>query len=64
MPKELLDAHRTYDEAVDACYRNKPFQIELNRLEFFPDLSRQYTQPLAVAEEQAKRKAKRTKAAM
>lgn len=59
MPKELLDAHRANDEAVDACYGNRRFKTELERLEFLFDLYRQYTEPLAVAEEQAKRKAKR-----
>ena len=47
MPKELLDAHRANDEAVDACYGTKRFKNELERLEFLFDLYRQYTEPLA-----------------
>lgn len=61
MPKELLDAHRANDEAVDACYGTRRFKTELERLESAFDLCLQYTEPLAAAEEQAKRKAKRTK---
>lgn len=59
MPKELLDAHRANDEAVDACYGTRRFKTELERLEFLFDLYRQYTEPLTVAEEEAKRKARR-----
>jgi hypothetical protein len=61
MPKELLDAHRANDEAVDACYGSKRFRNELERLEFLFDLYRQYTEPLAVIEEKETRKAKRGK---
>ncbi|MGI8468516.1 MAG: class I SAM-dependent DNA methyltransferase [Pyrinomonadaceae bacterium] len=59
MPKELLDAHRANDEAVDACYGAKRFKNELERLEFLFDLYRQYTEPLRVLEERETRKAKR-----
>ena len=59
MPKELLDAHRANDEAVDACYGTRRFKIELERLEFLFDLYRQYTEPLAMVEEKETRKAKR-----
>ncbi len=48
MPKELLDAHRANDEAVDACYGKQRFKIELERLEFLFDLYRQSTQPLPI----------------
>ncbi len=58
MPKELLDAHRANDEAVDACYGKQRFKNELERLEFLFDLYRQYTQPLAIVEETETRKAK------
>ena len=34
MPKELLDAHRKLDSAVDACYRKATFKTELERLEY------------------------------
>ncbi len=59
MPKELLDAHRANDEAVDACYGKRGFKNELERLEFLFDLYRKFTEPLAVAEEQATRRARR-----
>ncbi|MDQ3061991.1 MAG: class I SAM-dependent DNA methyltransferase, partial [Acidobacteriota bacterium] len=61
MPKELLDAHRANDEAVDACYGKQRFKNELERLEFLFDLYRKYTEPLAVIEEKETRKAKRRK---
>lgn len=59
MPKELLDAHRANDEAVDACYGKQRFKNELERLEFLFDLYRQYTEPLAIIEEKETRKSKR-----
>lgn len=59
MPKELLDAHRANDEAVDACYGKQRFKNELERLEFLFDLYRKYTEPLAMIEEKETRKAKR-----
>ncbi|MCY7377481.1 MAG: hypothetical protein LH472_16105 [Pyrinomonadaceae bacterium] len=59
MPKELLDAHRANDEAVDACYGKQRFKNELERLEFLFDLYRKYTEPLAVIEENETRKSKR-----
>jgi hypothetical protein len=34
MPKDLLDAHRKLDSAVDACYRKAAFKTELERLEY------------------------------
>ena len=61
MPKELLDAHRANDEAVDACYGKQRFKNELERLEFLFDLYRKYTEPLAIIEEKETRKAKRRK---
>lgn len=59
MPKELLDAHRANDEAVDACYGTRRFKNELERLEFLFGLYRQYTEPLAMLEEKESRKTKR-----
>ncbi|CAN5725310.1 hypothetical protein BH24ACI2_BH24ACI2_01220 [soil metagenome] len=59
MPKELLDAHRANDEAVDACYGKQRFVNELERLEFLFDLYRKYTEPLTIIEEKETRKAKR-----
>ena len=59
MPKELLDAHRANDEAVDACYGKRRFKNELERLEFLFDLYRKYTEPL-VAAEKPKRRGRKT----
>ena len=61
MPKELLDAHRANDEAVDACYGTKRFKNELERLEFLFDLYRQYTEPLAIVGEKEARRIRRKK---
>jgi hypothetical protein len=46
MPKQLLDAHRALDAAVDLCYRPAVFKTELERLKFLFDLYRKYTEPL------------------
>jgi len=62
MPKELLDAHRAVDEAVDACYGSRRFKSDLERLEFLFDLYRQYTDPLTQIAEKETRKAKRRRA--
>lgn len=59
MPKELLDAHRANDEAVDACYGSRRFKSDLERLEFLFDLYRQYIDPLTQLAEKETRKAKR-----
>ena len=59
MPKELVDAHRANDKAIDACYGRRQFKNEIERLEFLFDLYRQYTEPLKVLEEKETRKAKR-----
>ena len=59
MPKELLDAHRANDEAVDACYGTRRFKNELERLEFLFGLYRQYTEPLAMLEEKETRRSRR-----
>jgi hypothetical protein len=50
MPKELVDAHRANDEAVDAAYGKRGFKNELERLEFLFDLYRKYTEPLGLIE--------------
>ncbi len=59
MPKDLLDAHRANDEAVDACYGKRKFANELERLEFLFELYRRYTEPLAVVEAKARRTRKK-----
>jgi len=59
MPKELLDAHRANDEAVDAVYVSRRFKSDLERLEFLFDLYRQYTDPLTRIAEKETRRAKR-----
>lgn len=61
IPKELLDAHRENDSAVDACYGSRRFKTDLERLEFLFDLYRQYTDPLSQLAEKETRKAKRNK---
>ena len=59
MPKQLLDAHRTLDAAVDLCYRPAAFKAELERLKFLFDLYRKYTEPLIrAAARSAKRRSK------
>lgn len=59
MPRDLLDAHRSVDDAVDACYGSRRFKTDLERLEFLFDLYRQYTDPLTQIAEKETRKAKR-----
>jgi hypothetical protein len=59
MPKALLDAHKTLDAAVDACYRTKVFRSELERLEFLFALYRKYSEPMTQAIEQVGRKKSR-----
>jgi hypothetical protein len=59
MPRELLNAHRAVDEAVDTCYALKRFKGDLERLEYLFDLYRQYTDPLTQIAEKQTRKAKR-----
>jgi hypothetical protein len=61
MLKELLDAHRSNDEAIDSCYGSRRFKTDLERLEFLFDLYRQYTDPLTQIAEKETRKAKRKK---
>jgi N-6 DNA Methylase len=34
MPRDLLDAHRRLDKAVDRCYGREPFATDLERLRF------------------------------
>ncbi len=64
MPKELLDAHRANNEAVDACYGSRRFKSDLERLGFLFDLYRQYTDPLTQLSEKEERKAKRQRPRM
>ncbi len=63
MPKELIDAHRANDEAIDACYGSKRFKTDLERLEFLFDLYRQYTDPLTQVAEKETRKSTRSRKA-
>lgn len=55
MPKELRQAHRALDAAVDACYRTK-FSSELGRLSHLFMLYRRYTEPLSQAAPRPRRK--------
>jgi len=61
MPKELSDAHRENDNAVDACYGSRRFKTDLERLEFLFDLYRQYTDPLTQIAEKETRKSRRNR---
>jgi type I restriction-modification system DNA methylase subunit len=46
MPKDLRDAHKRLDKAVDLCYRPQPFPDERRRIEFLFDAYKQITEPL------------------
>ncbi len=50
MPKELLDAHRRLDRAVERCYRPEPFANDAARVEFLFALHEKLTAPLLSAE--------------
>jgi len=56
MPKQLLEAHRALDAAVDLCYRPASFKAELERLKFLFDLYRHYAEPLIRATAQSPKK--------
>jgi len=58
MPKDLTEAHRKIDDAVDQCYRKEKFTTELQRLEYLFELYKQYTSPLNFADRK-KRKSKK-----
>jgi len=40
MPKDLVDAHKEIDNAVDACYRKEKYTSELTRLEYLLSFTR------------------------
>lgn len=44
MPKDLLDAHKALDHAVDRAYGTRSFKTEQERLEFLFGLYRKYTE--------------------
>jgi hypothetical protein len=46
MPKDLRDAHKRLDKAVDLCYRPQPFPDERRRIEFLFEKYKQITEPL------------------
>jgi hypothetical protein len=50
MPRDLLEAHRDLDAAVDACYRGAAFTSELERLVFLLNLYRRLSEPLLPTE--------------
>lgn len=50
MPKELLDAHRKLDRAVERCYRPEPFASDAARVEFLFALYERLTAPLLPAQ--------------
>jgi hypothetical protein len=43
MPKQLIDAHRRLDRAVDRCYRAERFATDLERLQFLFELYTKYS---------------------
>jgi hypothetical protein len=61
MPKTLLDAHRKLDEAVEACYGNRKFKNDLERLAYLFELHRNYTEPLIKIEQAETKRSKRRK---
>lgn len=61
MPRDLLDAHRTVDAAVEACYGPCRLKTDLERLEFLFALHGQYTAPLHRIVKKAARKALRAR---
>lgn len=46
MPKDLRNAHKDLDRAVDKCYRAAPFASERARVEYLFDLYQRLTTPL------------------
>ena len=46
MPARLAKAHTELDRAVDACYRDKPFHSDRERVEFLFELYEKLTAPL------------------
>ena len=58
MPKELSDAHRNLDRAVDRAYRASPFNNERSRLEYLFAAYQKLSQPI-VAPLRKRRAAKR-----
>lgn len=58
MPKDLTNAHKEIDDAVDQCYRKEKFTTELHRLEYLFELYKQYTAPLNFAEQKKKKSKK------
>ncbi|MFA4956145.1 MAG: DNA methyltransferase [Candidatus Methanoperedens sp.] len=44
MPKELVDAHRKLDAAVDHCYRKTSFNSDLERIQYLFELYKELTQ--------------------
>jgi len=46
MPKDLRDAHKDLDRAVDKCYRAAPFTSERHRVEYLFDLYQKLSAPL------------------
>jgi len=46
MPKDLRDAHRKLDRAVDRCYRSQPFTSDRQRVEYLFELYEKLTAPL------------------
>lgn len=60
MPKELRDAHRALDAAVDKLYRARPFGSDRERVEHLFPLYEALVQPTSAAPKANKRTARRT----
>ena len=59
MPPRLTKAHTALDRAVDACYRDKPFHSDRERVEFLFELYEKLTAPLTAGlDKKPKRKRK------
>jgi hypothetical protein len=59
MSPKLAKGHAELDRAVDACYRDKPFHSDRERVEFLFELYEKLTAPLTAGlDKKAKRKRK------
>lgn len=55
MPKDLRNAHKDLDRAVDKCYRAAPFTSERHRVEYLFELYQKLSAPLTAPAKRAKR---------
>jgi hypothetical protein len=59
MPRDLRDAHRALDRAVDRCYRSSPFTSDRQRVEYLFGLYESLTSPLIAPEKSKSRRRKK-----